>query len=140
MADRTKSFTVTVVTPFGTQEEFNVTHLRAPGSEGDFGVLPGHLPFMTMLRIGRLTLDTTDGLVNWATSGGYAEVLGDKVTILAETAERSDRIDPERAKESQRRALERLSEKAGDVDIERARIALARALNRIAVGSHTTSN
>jgi len=140
LADTENSFTVTVVTPFGTQEEYNVTHMRAPGTEGSFGVLPDHLPFMTALQVGSITMDTTEGQVEWATSGGYAEVLGDRVTILAQTAERADKIDLERAKEAEKRALGRLSEPTTDTDIERARIALARALNRVRIGSHSRSN
>ncbi len=131
MAETADTFLVTIVTPSGTQEEYSVRHLRAPGEEGDFGVLPGHLPFMTALRIGQIRLDTEQGRDIWATTGGFVEVTGDHVTILAENAEKSDRIDLERAKAARERAFGRLSERATDLDIERAMLALARALNRI---------
>jgi len=127
------TFTVTIVTPSGTQEEYNVNHMRAPGSEGDFGVLTGHLPLMTGLRVGAIRLDTDKGQIVWATAGGYVEVLGDQVTILAENAERSDKIDMERAKAARERALGRLSERGSDLDVERAKLALVRAFNRIKI-------
>ncbi|MDP8229080.1 MAG: F0F1 ATP synthase subunit epsilon [Candidatus Electryoneaceae bacterium] len=138
MADTTtNTFTVTIVTPFGTKEEYDVRHLRAPGTQGDFGVLPGHIPFMTTLRVGAVTLDTVDGSFEWATSGGYAEVLDDRVTILAETAERADSIDLQRAEEAKKRALVRLSEKTPNVDAKRARTSLMRALNRLTLASNS---
>lgn len=133
MSDLADSISVVIVTPAGTRDEYNVTHLRAPGVEGDFGVLPGHLPFMTILRVGAFYLDSDQGRQVWATSGGFVEVLGDRITILAETAEMSDRIDLDRAESARERALGRLSEGTADLDIARARLALARSLNRIKV-------
>ncbi len=135
MSETGSTFTVTIVTPSGKQEEYNVRHLRAPGSEGDFGVLIGHLPFMTGLRVGAIRLDTDKGQIVWATAGGYVEVLSDRVTILAENAERSDKIDLERAKAARERALGRLSERRSDLDVERARLALARAFNRMKIAT-----
>lgn len=137
MAEDDGHFRVTIVTPSGTQEEYNVRHIRAPGTEGDFGVLPNHLPFLTTLRIGAIYLDIDQGRLVWATSGGFAEVLPDRVTILAETAEKAESIDLERAEAARERALRRLSQREPGVDIDRARIALARALNRIEVASRT---
>ena len=135
MAEAKDNFSVVIVTPGGTRVEYDVHHLRAPGSEGDFGVLRGHLPFMTGLRVGVIRFDTNQGPRIWATSGGYAEVLGDQVTILAETAEEASEIDIERARAAKDRALGRLAERTRDLDIERARLALVRALNRIKIVS-----
>ena len=131
MADVSDHIKVTIVTPFGISEEYNVRHLFAPGTEGYFGVLPGHLPFLTTLRVGEIRFDTDQGAKLWATSGGFAEVLSDHVTILAQTAEPAGQIDLDRAEAAKKRALARLSEGKPDVDTERARIALARAINRI---------
>ncbi|MDP8239865.1 MAG: F0F1 ATP synthase subunit epsilon [Candidatus Hatepunaea meridiana] len=131
MAEIQDTILVTIVTPAGTRDEYNVKHIRAPGSEGDFGVLPGHLPLMTSLRIGAIYLDTVQGQQVWSTSGGYVEVLGNRVTILAETAEKADKIELERAEAARDRALGRISKKATDLDIARARLALNRAINRI---------
>jgi len=135
VAEGEAKFFVTLVTPSGTKEEYSVRHLKAPGTDGDFGVLAGHIPFMTVLRAGALSLDIDEGRKTWAISGGYAEVLGDRVAILAETAERADAIDLDRAQASRRRAMERLGNPSPETDIDRARAALARALNRI----HTAS-
>jgi len=125
---------VTLVTPFGTQQEYDIRHLRAPGVEGEFGVLPGHIPFLTPLRIGALHLDSDDGRRTWAVSGGYFEIIDDRAVILAETAEPAPSIDLERAEAARRRALERLQLAAEGVDNERARASLARAVNRLGVG------
>jgi F-type H+-transporting ATPase subunit epsilon len=131
-----KLFAVTIVTPQGKFAEYNVRHLRAPGTEGDFGVLRGHIPFMTALRIGTIVLESAEGRLIWATSGGFAEVLREKVTILAETAERADNIDVERAESARKRAMERLAQQAsGGIDVERASVALARAINRLKIAS-----
>ena len=135
MVETSDNISVTIVTPSGTQVEFDVQHLRAPGSEGEFGVLHGHLPLMTALKIGTLRLDTEKGQQVWATSGGYIEVLGSQVIILAETAEKSDKIDLERAEVAKERALGRLSDRSTDIDIKRATLALARAINRIKVSA-----
>ena len=128
---QSKTFPVTIVTPGGTRAEFMARQVRAPGSEGDFGVLIGHAPFMTTLRIGAIILDGEHSKQIWATSGGFAEVLPDRVTILAETAERSDQIDVVRAEAARKRALERLAHRdSGDLDVLRANAALTRAINR----------
>ena len=132
MSEAQNSVHVTIVTPFGVKEEYNVFHIKLPGSEGDFGVLYGHVPFLTSLRIGKITMNLTDGKTAiWAVAGGFCEVLSDKVTILAENAENADSIDLERAIAAKERALKRLAEHDPDVDTQRARTALTRALNRI---------
>ncbi len=136
MADATKHFDLTIVTPHGVKEEFNIKHLKAPGIEGYFGVLHGHLPFITPLQIGEIELDTDEGKKFWATSGGYSEVLGEQVIILAETAEPAEKIDVERAKAARERALQRLEHPEKDYDFERAQLALERALNRLKIASH----
>lgn len=138
MADSHEYFDLTIVTPFGVKEEFNVRHLRAPGSEGDFGVLKGHLPFMTSLKVGEIELDTAQGKKYWATSGGFAEVLGTRVTILAETAEAAEQIDSERALAAKERALQRLKGKSAEIEFERAQMALYRSLNRLKVTEHVS--
>ncbi len=136
MADTKSYFNLTIVTPSGTKEEYNIRHLRAPGSEGEFGVLIGHLPFITPLQIGEIELDTEDGKKYWATSGGYIEVLPEQVTILAETAEPAEKINLDRAKSARVRALKRLEDHGSDIDTERARISLLRSINRLKVVSH----
>jgi F-type H+-transporting ATPase subunit epsilon len=103
----------------------------APGSLGEFGVLSGHTPFMTSLKIGAVRYVDKAGKERFVfVSGGFAEALPNKVTILADSAERRKDIDIERAKAALARAEERLA-KEGDIDFARARAALARAILRI---------
>ncbi len=134
MADGGKLLNLTIVTPHGNKKELQISHIRAPGKEGEFGVLYGHLPFITTLQVGPVYLDTAQGKQVWATSGGYIEVLPDQVTILAETAEESGRIDIERAEAARQRALGHLKDKSTDLDFERAKLALVKAINRIKIG------
>jgi F-type H+-transporting ATPase subunit epsilon len=119
-----------IVTPQGLVFSEEVDEVTASGSEGEFGVFPGHMSFMTTLKIGMVTCRTGNEskyfFVNW----GYAEVGAEKVLILADSAERSEDIDIERAKAAMKRAEERLK-KAEDVDFARAESALERAVTRI---------
>jgi F-type H+-transporting ATPase subunit epsilon len=127
MAER---LTLDIVTPYGHIFTDEVDEIIATGSEGEFGVLPDHVPFLTTLKIGILTYkkgsETGHFFVNW----GYAEVGPDKVTILADSAEKSEEIDVDRAKEAMKRAEERLK-KAGEIDEARATAAVERATARI---------
>jgi len=105
----------------------------APGSLGEFGVLSGHTPFMTSLNPGSVRYTDKDGKERFVfVSGGFSEALPDRVTILAESAERRRDIDIERAKAAKTRAEERLQkEKDEEIDFIRARAALNRAILRI---------
>jgi F-type H+-transporting ATPase subunit epsilon len=106
----------------------------APGALGDFGVLIGHTSFMTTLRTGSITYKDSEGKERVVfVNGGFAEALPDKVTILAETAEKRRDIDIERAMRAKERAEKRLSElkERDDIDFQRARAALERALMRL---------
>ena len=108
--------------------------VMAPGSLGEFGVLNGHTPFMTSLKTGAIHYRDEKGADCYVfVSGGFAEALPDKVTVLAESAERMEDIDTERAKSALERAEKRLAEDRAKekIDITRARAALERALVRI---------
>ena len=131
------AFALEVVTPERVAYSGQVTSLQAPGSEGSFGVLAGHIPLLTALQIGRLRFVEEDGSeVQMAISGGFVEVGRAQVVVLAETAERIEEIDVERAEAARRRAEERLArQRAERVDTARAEAALARAINRIRIGS-----
>lgn len=110
--------------------------VMAPGSLGEFGVLPGHTPFMTSLKTGGIHYRDESGKDQYVfVSGGFAEALPDKVTVLAESAEKMEDIDPERAQAAMKRAEERLAEGRAkeEVDRARARAALERALMRIKI-------
>jgi len=122
-----------VVTPEKYVVDEEVQIAVAPGSLGEFGVLIGHTPFLTTLKTGTMHYTDAKGTQKFVfVSGGFAEALPDKVTVLAESAERRKDIDLERAKAALQRAEERLAQtQAVDVDFDRARAALERALHRI---------
>jgi F-type H+-transporting ATPase subunit epsilon len=107
--------------------------VMAPGSMGEFGVLSGHTPFMTSLNTGALHYRDESGKDQYVfVSGGFAEALPDKVTVLAESAERMDDIDLDRARSARQRAEDRLQDRSKeDIDFIRARAALERSLVRI---------
>ncbi len=121
-----------IVTPQGLIFSEEVDEVTATGSEGEFGVLPGHVPFVTILRIGMLTCKAGNETIIFFVNWGYAEVGSDKVMILADSAERSEEIDVERAKSALKRAEERMK-KAEEIDFKRAETALERAVTRIQV-------
>ncbi len=129
MADK---LTLDIVTPHGHVFTDQVDEIVASGSEGEFGVLPDHAPFLTTLKVGMLTYKKGSENGIFFISGGYAEVSPDKVTILADSAERSADIDVQRAVEAKKRAEERLQE-AEKYDVARATSALERAITRIQV-------
>jgi len=128
-----KNLQLEIVTPRGTVFSDRVEAVRAPGVDGYFGVLPGHTPLMTALQIGEIRVRRAGEVVRFATTGGFAEVLPNRVIILAETAEREDQIDVARALAAKERAEKRLRERGPDVDVDRAKAALARATNRLRV-------
>jgi len=125
-----------VVTPEKEVVNEMVKIVMAPGSLGEFGVLSGHTPFMTSLNTGAVHYRDENGKDQYVfVSGGFAEALPDKVTVLAESAEKMEDIDPERAKEAMKRAEERLAEGRAreEVDRARARAALERAMMRVRI-------
>ena len=129
MADK---FFLEVVTPQKAIGSEDIQSISAPGSEGEFCALKGHTTFLTSLKIGSIRYQDAAGNERMLfVNGGFAEVLPDKVTILAESAERRRDIDLARAKDAQLRAERRLSDKAADIDIVRAEAALRRAVYRI---------
>jgi F-type H+-transporting ATPase subunit epsilon len=112
-----------------------VDEVQIPGAIGYLGVLPGHTPLLTTLQIGELWYRKGDTKVHLAIAFGFAEIQPDRVTILAQIAEKADEIDVSRAEVAKRRAEERLAKPTIDMDFERARIALLKALVRLNVAS-----
>jgi F-type H+-transporting ATPase subunit epsilon len=129
------SIQLVVVTPEKQLLRENVVEVQVPGADGYLGVLPGHAPLITELGVGELTYRTAAGgePTVLAVLRGFAEVLSDRVTMLAETAERAAEIDLARAERALKRAQERLSSGDPNIDWDRAAIALQRALIRIQV-------
>lgn len=121
-----------VVTPQKEVVSEEAQIVVAPGVVGEFGVLVGHTPFMTALDVGTIRYTDAQGQEHSVfVSGGFAEALPDKVTVLAESAERRREIDIERAKAALERAQKRMSEQAAGIDYLRAKMAMIRALRRI---------
>ena len=129
MADR---LTLEIATPTRLVVTESVDEIIIPGSQGYFGVLPGHAPFLTTLGIGELTYRVGRDERYLAVSGGFAEVRNDKVIVLADTAERPEEIDRARAERARERAERRLAGRTDEeVDYVRALAALARAVTRL---------
>lgn len=126
------TFMVKVVTPDGEVWSGPAVSVILPGQGGYLGVWPGHEPLVTVMDIGSLLIKTPSEQVITllAVAGGFAQVTGSEVTILAESAELAEQIDTIRATKSEERARERLSGKFADVDIERAQVALRKASAR----------
>ena len=110
-----------------------VDEVEIPGADGYFGVLPGHTPLLALLGAGELWYRQGQEKHYLMLAFGFAEVQPDRVTILAETAERPEEIDLPRAQAARARAEQRLASPADDVDAERARAALLKAQVRIQV-------
>jgi F-type H+-transporting ATPase subunit epsilon len=113
-----------------------VDEVEIPGSDGYFGVLPGHTPLLAVLQVGQLWYRQGQEIHYFAVAFGFAEVQPDHVTILAQVAERADEIDLARAEAAKRRAEERLAApSAVQLDAERARVALLKSLIRLQVAT-----
>jgi F-type H+-transporting ATPase subunit epsilon len=127
--------TFELVTPDRAIVREQVDEVQIPGTQGYLGVLPGHTPLLTTLQVGELWFLQGGEKYFVSIAFGFAEVLPDRVTILAQSAERAEEVDVGRAEEAQRRARERLSEAETHVDYARARIALMKSLIRLQVAS-----
>jgi|SRR5579871_6144284 len=132
MAD---TFKLEIVTPEKKVVDTAAEEIQIPGKNGYLGVLPGHAPLITELSVGEIKYRENATEQHLAVAWGFAEVLPDKVTILAETAERPNEIDVERARKSKERAEQRLTSGDTSVDVDRALDALHRAETRIEVAS-----
>ena len=130
-----ESIQLIVVTPERQLLRETVVEVTIPGLDGQLGILPGHAPLMTELGIGELSYRTSASSqpVVLAVISGFAEVLPDRVTVLAETAERAEEIDLARAEEAKARAEKRLAAGDSNIDWDRANIALQRSVIRIQI-------
>ncbi len=130
MAD---TFQLEIVTPEKKVVDEKAEEVQIPGKNGYLGVLPGHAPLITELAVGEIKFGSGTEEVRLAVAWGFAEVLPDKVTILAETAERRDEIDVERARKAKERAEKRLTSGDPNVDVDRALNAMHKAETRLDV-------
>jgi F-type H+-transporting ATPase subunit epsilon len=133
----TDTFKLEIVTPEKKVVNTAAEEMQIPGKNGYLGILPGHAPLITELAVGEITYRESSGSGSneqrLAVAWGFAEVLPDKVTILAESAERPSEIDVARAREAKERAEQRLTSGDANVDVERSLDALHRAETRLEV-------
>ena len=127
--------TLEVVTPDRALVREEIDEVQVPGSEGYLGILPGHTPLLATLKVGELWFRKGQEHQDLAIVGGFVEVLADRVTVLAQIAERAHEIDVGRAEAARKRAEERLARPSADFDMERARVALIKSLIRLQVAS-----
>ena len=128
---------INIITPTSTLEFPEVDYLRAPSTEGLFGVLPGHIDSIIALDVGEVKISTDNKSILFATSGGFDDISDNKVTLVLESAEEASEIDLSRAEKSLDKAQHYLDDKSNDMD--RAFKAIKRAKNRISV-SRKNSN
>ncbi len=123
-----------IVTPERVSFAGAVEEVTIPGTEGEFGVLRGHAALLSSVDVGELSFTRDQKKIRYAVNTGYAEVTTSKVTVLVETAERSDTIDLERARRAKDRAEGKMAKMPKeDADFERTRLALTRAITRLNV-------
>ncbi len=126
-----QTFKLEVVTPDKKVLSEDVEYAGVPGLEGEFGVLPQHIPFLSALGVGKLQYQKDGQRSNLFVSGGFAEVGFDSLSVLAEAAEKAEDIDQARAQQALERAQKRLENPQEGVDVVRAQMAMARALGRL---------
>jgi F-type H+-transporting ATPase subunit epsilon len=129
-----------VVTPSRQVLDRSVEWVEMPGSDGYLGILPGHAPLITELGVGQLTYRHGSETHYLTVIHGFAEVLPDRVIVLAEIAEPAEEIDPQRAQASRDRAQQRLAQPGSEHDLERATFAYERALIRLYVAAKKTGH
>ena len=127
--------TLEIVTPERSLASEEVDEVQLPGAEGYFGVLPGHAPLLATLQVGELWYRIGQEKHYLAVAFGFAEVLPERVTVLAQIAERPEDIDVPRAEAAKKRAEERIAKPQVEVDFERARIAMMKSLIRLQVAA-----
>ena len=131
------TFELEIVTPERLVVRDKVEEMQIPGRNGYLGILPGHAPLITELGIGEISYRENGRTRYLAVAWGFAEVLPNQVSILAETAERAEEIDVRRAEEAKKRAEQRLNSADPKVDCARAQHALARAATRLEAAGRT---
>jgi F-type H+-transporting ATPase subunit epsilon len=130
-----KELTLEIVTPERPLVHETVDEVTLPGVEGELGILPGHTPLLTVLKVGVLSYRRGDERSYVAIAHGFAEALADRVTVLAQVAERAEDIDVAKARSALERAEQRLAAGGPQTDAEAAREAQAKAQARLLVAS-----
>jgi F-type H+-transporting ATPase subunit epsilon len=128
-----------IVTPDRAVVHEKVDEVEIPGADGYFGVLPGHTPMLALLAVGQLWYRKGTEKTQLSIGTGVVEVMPDRVTIIARSAEKPEEIDLDRAKAALQRAEQRLAARARDLDLERAHLAVLKAMTRINVATRSRS-
>lgn len=129
------TLTLEIVTPDRALAREEVDEVQVPAAEGYLGILPGHTPLLATLQVGELTYRRGGRSSHLHIAFGFVEVQPDRVTVLAQTAERAEDIDVQRAEAARQRASERIAHPGVDIDVERARVALMKSLIRLQVAA-----
>lgn len=129
------SLALEIVTPDRALVKEQVDEVQLPGADGYLGVLPGHAPLVTTLQVGEMWYRTGQDTKYLALAFGFAEVLPDRVTVLAQIAEKAEDIDTSRAEAAKVRAEQRVASSEAGIDFERARIAMMKSLIRLQVAT-----
>lgn len=122
-----------IVTPKGVYKEMDASIINIVTTDGERGILPNHMPLVTMLKIGKMTAEESTGRQEYAVAGGLFYFRDNLAEILTDAVESKEEIDIERAESARQRAEKRLAANNPNLDIQRARIALEKALNRLSV-------
>ncbi|MCR5448266.1 MAG: ATP synthase F1 subunit epsilon [Solobacterium sp.] len=122
-----------IVTPKGVYKEMDASIINIVTTDGERGILPNHMPLVTMLKIGKMSTEEVDGRQEYAVAGGLFYFRDNLAEILTDAVESKEEIDVERAESARQRAERRLASDNPNYDIQRARIALEKALNRLSV-------
>ena len=122
-----------IVTPTRILDEGQVSYVRCPGADGSFGVMANHIEGIIVLDVGEVKVRKDNQDKYLAISGGYAEIMEDRLELLVESVEKSSEINAERAKMSMERARTRKSEQDPELNEARIKASLSRALNRLRV-------
>jgi len=128
-----------IITAEGQLYSGEVDEIVAPGSEGELGILPNHASLLTLLKPGELRIKIGSDVESFVVGGGFIEVLGNEVTVLADAAERAEEIDEQRAQSAIARAQERIAAREETLDLERALHALRRAQIRVQISGRIRS-
>lgn len=122
-----------IVTPQGVYKEMNASIVNIETTDGQRGILPNHMPIVTMLKIGKLAIEEDTGRQEYAIAGGLFYFRDNKADILTDAIENKNEIDAERAEAAKARAERRLASNDPNYDLKRAEIALQKAMNRLSV-------
>lgn len=127
------AFTLEIVTPTEKALSEEVDYVSLPGAEGDMGIYPQHVPFVTEVKAGEVTYQKKSSTTHYAVGAGFVQIMPDKISVLTDMAINEDAIDEELAEEARKRAENRLNEKLNDEEIATTRAALANALAQLRV-------